>query len=244
MNRPTAHRVLILDDEADVRAWLVQVLSEAGFDCSAVDNGAAMRKALQQQPHSLVLMDLRLRNEDGLTLARELRRQSNVPIIMISGKSDETDRVLGLELVADDFLSKPFSGRELVARVRASLRRCNELSLPGARRDDTPHERYRFGDWLLDLTARSLARSDGAPCELTPAEFALLAALVRQPGRVWSRDDLLCQFRGADAEVYDRSVDVLILRLRRKIEPNPRQPQYVRTERGLGYLFEGTVTRA
>jgi two-component system OmpR family response regulator len=238
-----SHRILVLDDEPEVLAWIGAVLNEGGLQHTAVESGTAMQRALREQPHSLVLMDLRLRGEDGLSLARELRRQSTVPIIMMSGKGDEADRVLGLELAADDYLVKPISGRELLARVRANLRRSTELSQPVARPDDPVRERYLFGDWVLDMSLRSVSRNDGTPCELTRGEFALLAAMVCRPQRIWSRDELIAQFRGSEAESYDRSVDVLILRLRRKIEPNPRQPTYIRTERGHGYVFGVTVTR-
>jgi two-component system OmpR family response regulator len=240
---PATHRILVLDVVPEVLAWIGEVLREGGLQVTAVGSGEAMRQALRERPHSLVLMDLRLHGEDGLALARELRRGSTMPIIMMSGKGDETDRVLGLELAADDYLSKPISGRELLARVRATLRRCTELSQPAPHPDALVHERYRFDDWVLDLTERTLARADGAPCELTRGEFALLAAMVRQPSRVWTREELLAQFRGSEAEAYDRSVDVLVLRLRRKIEPNPRQPVYIRTERGQGYVFGVAVSR-
>lgn len=240
---PTPHRILVLDDEPDVLDWIGAVLGDGGLQATTVQTGAEMQRALRERPHSLVMLDLKLRGEDGLAIARELRRSSTVPIIMMSGKGDEADRVLGLELAADDFLVKPISGRELLARVRASLRRSTELSQPAARPDDPVHERYRFGDWVLDRTARTLARSNGEPCEVTRGEFALLAAMVTQAGRVWARDELLSQFRGSETEAYDRSVDVLVLRLRRKIEPNPRQPAYIRTERGQGYVFGVPVTR-
>jgi len=230
---PAPHRILVLDDEPDVLDWIGAVLSDGGLQATAVQTGDEMQRALRERPHSLVMLDLKLRGEDGLAIARELRRSSTVPIIMMSGKGDEADRVLGLELAADDFLVKPISGRELLARVRASLRRSTELSRPAARPDDP----------VLDRTARTLARSSGEPCEVTRGEFALLAAMVTQAGRVWARDELLSQFRGTGTEAYDRSVDVLILRLRRKIEPNPRQPAYIRTERGQGYVFGVPVTR-
>jgi len=240
---PSPHRILVLDDEPEVLDWIGDVLRDGGLQPTPVQTGAAMQRALREQPHSLVLLDLKLRGEDGLAIARELRRSSTVPILMMSGKGDEADRVLGLELAADDFLVKPISGRELLARVRASLRRATELSQPAARPGDPVHERYLFGDWVLDRTARTLARCSGEPCEVTRGEFALLSAMVTQAGRVWARDELLSQFRGTEAEVYDRSVDVLVLRLRRKIEPNPRQPAYIRTERGQGYVFGVPVTR-
>lgn len=236
------HRILVLDDDPQVREWLHKVLEEAGFDVSAVDSAARMQASLAAAPHALVILDLKLRGEDGLTIARELRRHSNVPIIMMSGLGDETDRVLGLETAADDFMTKPFSGRELLARIRAQLRRTTELSMPRHANGASSGPRFGFDGWLLDLASRTLTHN-GDPCTLTQGEFALLSAMVQQPSRVWSRDQLLEHTRGFDIDVYDRTIDVLILRLRRKIEPNPAQPQYIRTQRGVGYQFAAQVVR-
>ena len=238
------HAVLIVDDEADICDWLATLLQDCGYVVVAAANGREMQAALQQQDFALVVLDLRLKGEDGLQLARTLRAQSAVPIIMMSGKGDETDRVLGLELAADDYLTKPFSGREFLARVRAALRRATELSLPMLRKPGEAHECYCFHDWILDTTARELRHGKGGePCALTQGEYALLAALVRHPGRVWSREQLLEQTRGLDTEVFDRTIDVLILRLRRKIEPNPRLPALICTERGAGYVFRASVSK-
>lgn len=237
------HRILVLDDDPEVCRWLQELLEEAGFVVSAVGNSRDMHKQLAALPHSLAILDLKLQGEDGLTAARELRHTSRIPIIMMSGQCDETDRVLGLELGADDFVNKPFSGRELLARVRAQLRRTTEFSVPRPMDEAKSGPRFGFDDWILDLATRSLARASGEECQLTQGEFALLAAMVQQPRRVWSREQLLEHTRGIDIDVYDRTIDVLILRLRRKIEPNPRQPAYIRTERGLGYLFAVAVTR-
>ncbi|NTX25709.1 response regulator transcription factor [Burkholderia pyrrocinia] len=235
------HRILVLDDDPEVRDWLQGVLEEAGFHVSTADCAACMQQQIAALPPALVLLDLKLRGEDGLTVARELRRQSDVSIIMMSGLGDETDRVLGLETAADDFVTKPFSGRELIARVRAQLRRTTELSMPRpAANGGGP--RFCFDGWMMDLAARTLTR-DGVPCALTQGEFELLAAMVQQPSRVWSRDQLLEHTRGFGIDVYDRTIDVLILRLRRKIEPNPEQPTYVRTRRGIGYVFAARVVR-
>lgn len=236
------HAIAILDDDAEVRAWLSQLLQDAGFEPLPAADSAQLRHAIAQHAPALIILDLRLRGEDGLTIARELRQHSAVPIIMISGQGDETDRVLGLELAADDFLTKPFSGRELLARVRALLRRSTELSVPKEPADHAA-PRLKFGDWVLDLGQRMLASAAGQECVLTPGEYALLAAMAQQPLRVWSRDQLLEHTRGLDIDVYDRTIDVLILRLRRKIETNPRQPALIRTERGAGYLFASPVVR-
>ncbi|HSI49708.1 MAG TPA: response regulator transcription factor [Ideonella sp.] len=240
-------RVLVVDDDADMRQMLDDALHRSGFEVDCVDGAAQMREAMARHRHDLVLMDLRLRNEDGLVLAHRLRQVSRVPIVMISGSSDETDRVLLLELAADDFLIKPFGMRELVARVRAVLRRYEQAGAPAVAapaqvQAPSSSPRLAFGDWVLDLGRRELRSRAGVLCALTQGEYRLLETLARQPQRLWSRDELLEQTRSADTEVYDRSIDVLILRLRRKIEPNPRHPQFICTERGLGYLFQAPVT--
>ncbi|MED5619443.1 response regulator transcription factor [Ideonella sp. BN130291] len=238
-------RVLVVDDDADLRASLNDMLSQAGFEVVEAADGQQMRAALAEGQPALVLLDLRLKGEDGLTLARGLRAQSAVPLIMISGQSDETDRVLLLELAADDFLVKPFSARELVARVRAVLRRMQAPAAGPAAVPASPSaggELLRFGHWRLNLKARELVDEQGQVCPLTQAEYRLLETFVRHPGRVWTRDQLLEHTRSLDTEVFDRAVDVLILRLRRKIEPNPKHPQYIVTERGQGYLFGAPVT--
>lgn len=237
------HRILVLDDEDEVRTVLKTFLEEAGFSVTTTATSTSMFAELAASPHSLVILDLRLEGEDGLTVARELRRRSGIPLIMMSGHGDETDRVLGLELAADDFLNKPFSSRELLARIRAQLRRATELTYPRSPGEGLASVRYCFDDWILDMSKRTLQRANGSICGLTQGEFALLSAMVLQPQRVWSREQLLEQTRGLDSDVYDRTIDVLILRLRRKIEPNPRQPAYIRTERGVGYVFAGSVRR-
>jgi two-component system OmpR family response regulator len=239
-------RVLVVDDDADLRASLNDMLSQAGFEVVEAADGQQMRAALAQGEPSLVLLDLRLKGEDGLTLARGLRAQSAVPLIMISGQSDETDRVLLLELAADDFLIKPFSARELVARVRAVLRRTQQPPVAPSQpaRPGASGDFLCFGQWRLNVKERELVGSDGKTCPLTQAEYRLLETFVRHPGRVWTRDQLLEHTRSLDTEVFDRAVDVLILRLRRKIEPNPKHPQYIVTERGQGYLFGVPVTAA
>lgn len=248
-NGPAAHapqRLLVVDDDADMRAMLDDALRRCGFEVDCVAGALQMRQAMSEHDYALVLMDLRLRNEDGLVVARQLRDVSAVPIVMISGSSDETDRVLLLELAADDFLVKPFGMRELVARVRAVLRRYGHaepggVPLPARAVRPRKGQCLAFGPWVLDLAERELCSSDGLVCALTQGEFRLLEAFVRHPHRVWTRDELLEQTRSADTEVYDRTIDVLILRLRRKIEPNPKHPQFICTERGLGYVFNADV---
>lgn len=234
--------LLVVDDDADMRMMLSDALSASGYQAHVAANGTQMWAALERFEMALVILDLKLEREDGLTLARALRDKSDLPILMLTGQGNETDRILSLELAADDFLMKPFNIRELVARVHALLRRSQRLSAGAAVAPQAEHhERYAFGQWILDLTARELTDIAGQRLDLTYAEFNLLEAFVRSPSRVWTRDQLLAHSRGLDVNVYDRTIDVLILRLRRKIEPNPRQPQYIRTERGVGYIFAQTV---
>lgn len=234
--------LLVVDDDLDMRQLLSDALSASGYHVHSAANGREMKLALAQHSIALIILDLRLEREDGLTLARELRKSSAVPIMMLTGKGDETDRILSLELAADDFLMKPFNIRELLARVHALLRRSRPAS-EAEGSGSSGEQCLAFGDWVLDLERRELRTRAGARKDLTYAEFNLLEAFVRAPARVWTREQLLEHSRGLDATVYDRTVDVLILRLRRKIEPNPRQPRYIRTERGVGYIFSAEVSR-
>jgi len=240
-----APHVLVVDDEPEMRDLLCNLIEAGGLRASAVNDGAAMERALGSEAYALLVLDLCLLHEDGLALARGVREVSAIPIMILSGKGDETDRILSLELVADDFLAKPFNPRELLARIRALLRRAGESArrgpLPVTLAARSGHEIARFGGWALDLTTRTLYDQSSAPCALTLGEYALLETLVRNANRVLSRDQLLEHMRGEHTEVFDRTVDVLILRLRRKIEPNPAQPGFIRTERGLGYQFNAQV---
>ena len=233
MSPPLPPRLLIVDDEAAMRELLCDLAESAGLRATAVADGVAMREQLALGDYALLLLDLRLKREDGLTLARAVREHSAIPIIILTGKGDETDRILGLELAADDYLMKPFNPRELLARIRALLRRTSGERGAGS----SPPECFSFGDWRLDGETRTLHDAAGHDCPLTASEYALLDAFCRNAGRVLSRDELLELLRGEHTESFDRSIDVLILRLRRKIERNPACPQFIRTERGAGYLF-------
>jgi DNA-binding response OmpR family regulator len=197
-----------------------------------------MRSVLTDQAVDLVVLDLRLAGEDGMALARKLREESAIPVIILTGVRDEADRVMGLELGADDYLTKPFSPRELLARIRTVLRRTKGVAQSEPRRDIRA---YRFAAFELNLRTRRLAKQSGQRIELTNGEFNLLAALLAAPQRVLTRDQLLEASRVYDNEVYDRSVDVQVLRLRRKIEIDPSQPQFIITERGVGYSFGSPV---
>jgi len=233
--------VLIVDDELDMRELLCDLIESNGLQATAVEDGAAMRSALEQGGYALLILDLRLRREDGLTLARSVRESSAIPIMILTGKGDETDRILGLELAADDYLMKPFNPRELLARVRALLRRAGgefQFAAPRTARAEAPgHDIVHFGNWTLDFTERTLRDRNDQACALTPSEYTLLETFYRHANRVLSRDQLLERLRGEHSDVFDRTIDVLILRLRRKIERNPCQPELIRTERGTGYIF-------
>ncbi len=240
MSSTAQTHILAIDDDPAMRKLVAEYLRENDLRVTAVATGAEMAQALDQHAIDLVVLDLRLAAEDGMQLARKLREASTVPIIIVTGKQDEADRVMGLELGADDYVTKPFSPRELLARIRAVLRRYQTarevLPAQGEKR-----RAYRFARWELNLGSRRLTSPNGSRVELTHGEFNLLHAFCAAPQRVLSREQLLDLSRLYGAEVYDRSIDVQVLRLRRKIEPNPAQPQYIKTERGAGYVFSVAV---
>jgi len=235
-----APHVLAVDDDQTMRELFAEYLGENELRVTTVATGAEMARVLAEQAIDVIVLDLRLTDEDGMELARRVRAESTIPIIMVTGKKDEADRVMGLELGADDYITKPFSPRELLARVRAVLRRYKlvEDLLPTR---DEKRRAYRFGGWELNLRTRRLMSPKGERIELTNGEFSLLQAFCAAPRRILSRDQLLELSRLNRAEVYDRSVDVQILRLRRKIEANASQPEYIKTERGAGYIFDVSV---
>jgi two-component system, OmpR family, response regulator len=237
-SQPQPH-VLVVDDDPQIRALLQEYLTENELRVSAAANRAQMSELLVGEVIDLVILDLRLAGEDGMTIARTLRDQSAIPIIMLTGVRDEADRVMGLELGADDYLTKPFSPRELLARIRTVLRRTKSTALAQAQRREI--RAYRFADFELNLRTRRLKRGDKHDIDLTNGEFNLLAALLAAPERILTRDQLLDASRVYDNEVYDRSIDVQVLRLRRKIEADPTQPRFIVTERGVGYLFKSQV---
>lgn len=241
MTGPAREQILIVDDEPEIRALLRAGLEAEGFGVLEAGNGAEAQVHLASAPVSLVTLDLKLGGEDGLKLARDLRAKRNTPIIMITGKGDPIDRVVGLELGADDYIAKPFLMREVVARVRAVLRRYVTAALPETEPSDGT--RYAFEGWMLDARRREVRDPEGAPCDLTTAEFNLLSILVQRPGRVLSRDELMDLLKGHDWTPMDRSIDGLVARLRKKIEPESERPQLVKTVRGVGYVFAGAVKR-
>jgi len=228
MNR--TDRILVVDDDPELRRLLSEYLTDVGFAVDLAGDGEQMRRVLAQSAPDAIVMDLMLPGADGLTLTREVRAKSNVPILMLSARGEEIDRVVGLEVGADDYLPKPFSPRELLARLRALLRRTQ--ATPVAQHDDGP----AFGPYRIDLAARRLLK-DGAEIELSGAEFDLLKVLAERPGRVLSRDVLLDLLKGYERDPFDRTVDNRVARLRRRIEPDPTHPVFIRTVRGEGYLF-------
>jgi len=223
-------RVLVVDDDASLRELLTNYLDKEGFDVSGAEDGAAMFAWLEQHQADLLILDLMLPGDDGLTLARRLRTKTDIPIIMLSARGEDIDRIVGLEVGADDYLAKPFNPRELLARIRAVLRR----RAPTAQPEDT--DVAVFGPYRLDVNARQLTR-DGEAVTLTGSEFDLLRIFVEHPNQMLHRDRLLDLLKGYERNPFDRSIDVQVARLRAKIEPNKKQPRYIRTVWGRGYMF-------
>ncbi|HUL91011.1 MAG TPA: response regulator [Burkholderiales bacterium] len=232
---PTADpRVLVVDDDPIVREMVADYLTKHDVRVTAVADGKAMGETLANDVVDLIVLDLKLKTEDGMNLARRLREESTIPIIMLTGRSDEADRVMGLELGADDYITKPFSPRELLARIRTVLRRRSAEVRQGR---PEGIRAYRFDGWELNLNTRKLKRADGEVLALSKGEFSVLVVFLGAAHRVLSRDQILDMSRLHNDEVYNRAVDLQIMRLRRKIEPDPAAPKYIKTERGAGYLF-------
>ena len=230
----SSENILVVDDDDKLRALLIRYLGEEGFKVSGVADGERMDRFLHDNPVDLLVLDLMLPGEDGLSIARRLRSTRNIPIIILSARGDEVDRIVGLEVGADDYLPKPFNPRELLARIRAVMRRAETHHADAAPVPDT--HSHRFGELTLNLESRSLMRGS-TPVELTPGDFALLEAFVQRPNRVMSRDGLIELLKGYERSPYDRSIDVRVTRLRKKIEPDPEHPQFIRTIWGKGYMF-------
>lgn len=235
-----AERLLVVDDEEDIRELLDTYLTGYGFEVRTVASGAQMRAALREAPCDLVLLDLGLPGEDGLTLARELRADPNIGIIIVTGRGQPVDRIIGLEVGADDYVAKPFNPRELLARIRAVLRRTTERA--EHRRDPAPRT-IRFSGWTLEPSRRRLLNPEGAEVSLTGGEYDLLVALVDRANRVLTRDMLLDLLRGRQAGPFDRAIDVAISRLRRKLEDDGRHAQIIKTVRGGGYVLASDVVK-
>ena len=226
--------ILIADDDRQIRTGLARFLSESGFRVSAAEDGVAAFAAVENGRFDLVVLDIMMPGEDGLSLCRRLRSVSRIPVILLTALSGEVDRIVGLELGADDYICKPFNRRELLARIRAVLRRSGGIAINGP---SALSVSYKFEGWHLDPVRRTLRNPEGALVELTAAEFDLLLAFAEHPQHVLTRDQLLDLTRGRESSVFDRSIDVQISRLRRKIEADPQIPMLIKTVRSGGYVF-------
>ena len=231
MTTATVEHLLVVDDDPRLRELLARYLGEQGFRVSTVADGAAMDALLASEHPDLIILDLMLPGEDGLSIARRLRTRDNIPIIILSARGEEVDRIVGLEVGADDYMPKPFNPRELLARIRAVLRRPATAAAASA-----AGRTHRFGPFTLDVMRHTLMRG-AEEVALTAGEFALLRVLVEQPNRVLTRDQLIDHLKGYERSAFDRSIDVRVTRLRRKIEEDPTAPRYLRTIWGQGYLF-------
>ncbi|MGH6924714.1 MAG: response regulator [Propylenella sp.] len=232
--------ILIVDDHRDIRDLLARYLAKQGFRASVAESAAAARRAMQAAKIDLVVLDIMMPGEDGLSLTRSIRENADIPVILLTAMGEETDRIVGLEVGADDYLPKPFNPRELLARIKAVLRRAQ--TLPRSR--EAAKGRLAFDRWMLDLGRRELVGEEGVAVPLSSGEFRLLSALLERPGMVLTRDQLLDLTRGRSAQPFDRSVDNQISRLRKKIERDPRRPTLIKTAWGDGYSFAGEVKRS
>ncbi len=236
---PPASRIVIVEDDREIGPLLQSFLQREGYAAHWVRSGGELDAQLQREAADLLILDLMLPGEDGLSICRRLRARSAMPILMLTAKTEDIDRIIGLELGADDYLGKPFNPRELLARIRAVQRRCAvTVAEAGAAR-----ELLAFAGFRFDLQARRLLRDDGSEIELSAGDFDLLAVFVRHPQRVLSRDQLMDLTKGRSWEAFDRSIDVAASRLRRKIEPDPQHPVLIKTVRNGGYLFTAAVER-
>ncbi|MCA8927353.1 MAG: response regulator [Alphaproteobacteria bacterium] len=233
--------ILVVDDHRDIRDALAKYLDRNGYRVSQADSAAAARRVMRDAAIDLVVLDIMMPGEDGLSLTRDLRAQGQLPIILLTAVAEETDRIVGLEMGADDYLTKPFNPRELLARIKAVLRRTQALP---PQPTDAPQGLLRFDRWVADPAAQSVADAEGAPLDLSTAEFRLLYAFLTHPQRVLSRDQLLDLTQGRTAVPFDRSIDNMVSRLRRKIEVDPKKPQLIKTHWGGGYALAVPVEPA
>ncbi|HHO2103308.1 TPA: response regulator, partial [Aeromonas hydrophila] len=225
MNQSSTH-ILVVDDHSEIRDLLKRFLEQHGLRVSCARDGKEMKRLLEEREFDLLVLDLMMPGEDGLTLCRELRAKSSLPIIMLTAMGEETDRIIGLEMGADDYLAKPFNPRELLARIKAVMRRTQVEPQPAA---ETLTRDLRFDRWLLDINRRELVDEEGVGLSLSTAEFDLLRVFLERPQRVLSRDQLLDLARGREAVAFDRAIDTLVSRLRRKLERDPKNPELIKT---------------
>jgi len=234
----TQPHVLVVDDARDIREPLTRYLRENGFRVTSAENAAVARKAMRTSGIDIVILDIMMPGEDGLSLCRSIRESSGIPVIMLTARGEELDRIVGLEVGADDYMGKPFNPRELLARIGAVLRRTN--TLPPRLRGPAA-ERYRFGEWVFNASQREIVGPGSLAMPLSSGEFKLLMAFLERPKVALSREQLLDLTKGRDADVFDRSIDNQISRLRRKIEQDPKNPRYIKTVWGGGYMFTSDV---
>jgi len=233
--------IAVIDDHKDIRELLVRYLGEHGYRVSAAENASSFRRLLETTSPDLIVLDIMMPGEDGLTLCRELRAKSQTPIIFLTAMAEDTDRIIGLEMGADDYLTKPFNPRELLARIKAVIRRTQSLPPTKAA---VQAKIIRFDDKVLDVNRREVTGEDGIATPLSHAEFRLLTVFLEHPGQVLSRDQLLDLTAGRTADVWDRIIDNQISRLRRKVEKDPAQPSLIKTCWGDGYQFVGEVEKS
>lgn len=229
--------ILVVDDDPQICRLLERFLGLEGFRVSTAPSGEGMRRVLEADAAELVILDLMLPGEDGLTLARELRSTSDIPVIMLTGKHDTVDKIVGLELGADDYVTKPFDQRELLARIRSVMRRVRKPSVEIQVNEQRDRLMARFAGWSVDFGRREVHSSDGEAVHFTTHEFDLLAALLERPQRAVSRDQILDLVADRQREPFDRSIDVLVGKVRRKLGDDPRSPTFIKTIRGVGYMF-------
>jgi two-component system OmpR family response regulator len=242
MSAPAIH-IAVLDDEPDITQLLAGYLGAQGYRVTQLHSGTALMQTMASDAPALVLLDLGLPGEDGFTIARQLRARFHCGLVIVTGRGDAVDKIVGLEIGADDYVTKPFDLRELVARIKAVLRRIAPVA-PVAAAGESRGARFTFSGWTLDTAARRLLDPNGVEVVLTGGEFDLLGVLLQHPGRVLSRDFLLEQTRGREAAPFDRTIDVQVGRLRRKIEADPERPELIKSVRGAGYVLIPTVAAA
>ena len=236
-----ADHILVVDDDAEIRSLLGEYLERNGYRASTVADGRAMWAAIAKKPPDLIVLDLMLPGDDGLTLCRDLRARSSIPVIMLTARGDETDRIVGLEMGADDYLAKPFSPRELLARVKSVLRRTRSLPTDHARAEAAL---LRFAGWTLDVKARHLVSPQNVVVPLSGVEFKLLHVFLNHPNTILSRDQLIDLMLSRDATPFDRSIDVQVSRLRHRLGDDAKEPALIKTVRGAGYVLAARVESA
>ncbi|MET3930339.1 MULTISPECIES: response regulator [Lysobacter] len=237
-----ADHILVVDDDREIRQMVADYLRKNGLRASEAADGREMRAVLDTHAIDLIVMDVMMPGEDGLTLTRNLRagKHRAIPVVMLTAREDQTDRIIGLEMGADDYVTKPFAARELLARIKAVIRRTRML--PPNLQVTEAAQMLAFGRWRLDTTARHLLDPEGTVVALSGAEFRLLRVFLDHPNRVLNRDQLLNLTQGRDAELFDRSIDLLVSRLRQRLQDDAREQSYIKTVRSEGYVFSATVT--